>query len=177
MRNFPVIVDGVERWISRSIAAAGFIFTVDDGLRVLAVKRGRGCPTDHGKWCCPCGYLDYDETIEEACRREIREETNLNVSSFSLNLFEIDDSPKSERQTVSFLYWSYSDKYSWQTVTSANSEPDEIDDIEWIRIDELDKYDWAFDHKRLIISVALQYLDTKLSESDKTKILNGVTKN
>ena len=30
-------------------------------------------------WCIPCGYVEIDETVEEAARREFREETGLEV--------------------------------------------------------------------------------------------------
>lgn len=155
MKNFPTIINGKEYWISRSVATAGFIFTEDQGIRVLANKRGKGCPDEVGKWCCPCGYLDFDETIEQACCREIKEETNLTVSPSLLNLFSVDDNPKSAHQNITFSFWSYSRKYSYQTITGAYSELNEVDDVLWISLDELDKYEWAFSHKYLIMKVAL----------------------
>ena len=30
-----------------------------------------------GKWCLPCGYIEYDETYVEAAAREIKEETGI----------------------------------------------------------------------------------------------------
>lgn len=165
MKNFPVIIDNKEYWISRSMAVAGFIFTTDQGLRVLAIKRGKGCPDEVGKWCCPCGYLDYDETLEFACKREIKEETNLSVSTSLLHLFRIDSDPKSNRQNVTLSYWSYKDTYYGQTVTGEFGEPDEVDDVEWIGLEELDQYDWAFGHKYLIMEVAVKYLYYRLSEA------------
>ena len=64
MNNFPVIKDGKEYWISRSIAVACFVYKiVNDEIYVLANKRGSGTPDFQGYWYCPCGYLDYDETL------------------------------------------------------------------------------------------------------------------
>ena len=34
-----------------------------------------------GGWCIPCGHVEWDETIKEAARREIHEETGLDVLS------------------------------------------------------------------------------------------------
>ena len=33
-----------------------------------------------GGWCIPCGHVEWDETIEEAAKREMLEETGLDVS-------------------------------------------------------------------------------------------------
>lgn len=164
MKNFPVKVDNKEYWISRSISVEGFIFTLDNGIRVLANKRGKGCPNNTGKWNCPCGYLDYDETTEQACMREIKEETNLTIDPSFLNFLWIDSEPKGEKQNISIAYWSFKPTYAFQTITGGFAEPDEVDDVEWISLDELDKYDWAFDHEYSIMKVSLMYLRTLLPE-------------
>ncbi len=51
---------------------------------VLMVKRAN---TSHGlhKWCLPAGKVEKGEELEEACRRETKEEVNLeldNIKSF-----------------------------------------------------------------------------------------------
>lgn len=48
----------------------------DDRERVLLVRR-RG--TYAGAWCIPCGNVEADEDVREAARREMREETGLDV--------------------------------------------------------------------------------------------------
>lgn len=42
-------------------------------------KRGHGCPSHVGEWNCPCGYLDWGETLEEACTREVLEENKIYI--------------------------------------------------------------------------------------------------
>lgn len=162
MNNFPVKVDGKEYWISRSLSVEGFIFTSDNGIRVLANKRGKGCPNNVGKWNCPCGYLDYNETLEQACIREIKEETNLSVDLSFLQFYVINSEPKGNSQNVSVSYWSFKPSYAYQTVTGEGAEPDEVDDVEWISLDKLDNYDWAFEHDYMIMQVSLRYLRTLL---------------
>lgn len=44
---------------------------------VLLVKRKHVPWIDH--WCFPSGFVEYDEDVEETARREIREETGLEV--------------------------------------------------------------------------------------------------
>lgn len=40
---------------------------------------GRRAGSYHGQWCIPCGYVEWDEEVREAARREFREETGLEV--------------------------------------------------------------------------------------------------
>ena len=44
--------------------------------RLLLVKRRRSY---EGKWCIPCGHVEWDEDIRETARRELKEETGLDV--------------------------------------------------------------------------------------------------
>jgi 8-oxo-dGTP diphosphatase len=162
-------VNNQEFWISRSISVEGFIFTEDNGIRVLANKRGENCPNNIGKWNCPCGYLDYDETVEEACLREIKEETNLKVDPSLLNFLAIDSTPRGKTQNVSVSFWSFGTKYAGQTVTGEGADDGEVDEVEWIGLDELDKYDWAFEHNYTIIRIALDYFPQLLSEEIKRR--------
>jgi len=32
-----------------------------------------------GLWCIPCGYVEWKEDVEEACKREFKEETGLDI--------------------------------------------------------------------------------------------------
>ena len=106
MKNFPVDYEGKTYWISRSVAVAGFIFRKDDGgnLLVLVNKRGPGCPDNVGKWVCPCGYLDYGETLKQAIVREIHEETGVTIPISILRLVRIDDVPEGRQNvTIEFI--------------------------------------------------------------------------
>lgn len=171
MKNFPVIINNQEFWISRSVSVEGFIFTIDNGIRVLANKRGKACPNNIGKWNCPCGYLDYDETIEQACLREIKEETNLTVDPSLLHFLWIDSDPKGKRQNVSVAFFSFKNAYAYQTITGEFADKDEVEDVEWIGLDKLDNYDWAFDHNYSIMRVALSYFEDTLSEQLKRRFI------
>ena len=55
--------------------AAGTL-PVRDG-RIAMIRRG--VEPSHGKWSWPCGYVEIDETVEEAAQRETLEESGLTV--------------------------------------------------------------------------------------------------
>jgi ADP-ribose pyrophosphatase YjhB (NUDIX family) len=51
-----------------------------DSQRVLLGRRGRlGGRRFLGAWCIPCGYLEWGEEVRAAARRELLEETGLEV--------------------------------------------------------------------------------------------------
>lgn len=49
----------------------------DEGGRVLLGRRARGPYA--GRWCIPCGYVEWDEDVHAAAVREFAEETGLAV--------------------------------------------------------------------------------------------------
>lgn len=153
MKNFPIKVDGKEYWISRSVAVAVSIYTFIDGkLCILANKRGSGLPNHVGEWNVVSGYIDYDETLIEAAKREVKEETGLDISNVELCQMAVEDSPKREGQVILFRYAGfYHNKNSRVTITNKYSEPNEVDDIKWIPISELNNYKWTSEnHKEKI---------------------------
>lgn len=52
------------------------VLVVNDSGQILLGKRGEKSIYP-GKWCLPCGYIEYDETYVEAAAREIKEETGI----------------------------------------------------------------------------------------------------
>jgi len=55
---------------------------VRDNEKILIVKRG--IEPEKGKWVLPGGFIDFDETSEEAALRELEEETNLKAEKVRL---------------------------------------------------------------------------------------------
>lgn len=58
------------------VGVAGILF--DDDGKILLGRRAR-TSTYPGLWCIPCGYVEYDEEVRAALKREFQEETGLLV--------------------------------------------------------------------------------------------------
>lgn len=154
LKNFPTIIDGQTYWISRSVAVVGFVFArINKDLCILANKRGEGTPDFQGKWNVPCGYLDFNETGEEGCVREIFEETGVKINPEDMTFIQVNTDPvHSNRQNVSLRYRTYIPSKELKNIefTTKNSESNEVDDVKWIPIKNIDDYEWAFNHDDLI---------------------------
>lgn len=152
MKNFKVTAkeDNKEYWISRSVAVIAYIFyhdIINNKLFVLADKRGQGTPDFQGYWNCPCGYLDFDETLSEAASREVFEETGYVIDPNYLQMIGISDNPKkSNMQNVSVKFVYKTTKMPIKNNIHDGGEADEVADVKWIDIDNLNKFSWAFDH-------------------------------
>lgn len=73
-------------WHSRSVAVAvtAFFTKISDpnNTFVPVVRRGPDSETEPGKFCLPCGYLDWDEDGAHGARRELREETGILIENY-----------------------------------------------------------------------------------------------
>lgn len=142
-------------WYSRSMAVAVFIYCKDKKGRwnVLASERGKGTPDFQGYWNCTCGYLSFNETLSAAGIRETFEETGVDFSGYKNEFVGLNDEVEANKQNVTAHFrfiianktiddFSFSHKWN---------EKDEVGEIKWIPIDEVDKYQWAFKHQDLVM--------------------------
>lgn len=153
-KQITAVEDNQKYWVSRSVAVACFIFTIDDKgeCRILANKRGKGCPDFVGYWNCPCGYLDYDETGEEAVAREVFEETGLEIDPQDLLLFGVNTDPvESNKQNVTLRYCTFIEDGMDRNLSTEYSEKDEVSEVEWIKGSDMLNKNWAFNHQYRIL--------------------------
>lgn len=113
-------------------------------FRVLLVQRAN--EPYKGKWAFPGGFMNMDETTEEAARRELKEETGLIVDDISqIGTFDrVDRDPRGRVITVAYF-----------VVIDGIREVKGGDDAavaRWFRIQNLPEL--AFDHQE-IMEVAL----------------------
>lgn len=152
--NYPIKdADGNEHWISRSVAVAIFTYKwVGRDLYVLLERRGQG--VDHsGELCCPCGYLDWDETLEEAVQRELKEETGISSAGIKIHQMNINSDPSENRQNVTVRYVVFLPSDTEPNIDSIITK-DEIDSVGFVKIGELasDKVDTIYLHTDIIVA-------------------------
>jgi len=106
-------------------------FIVNDKKEILLLKRSQKAKNEKGKWEAPGGAVEFGEKLEEAIRREIREELGVEIEI--LRQFPAKDEILVE------------DKQHWvpttflakvlQGFTPKNMEPNKHDAIGWFEVD------------------------------------------
>jgi len=126
--------NGKEQWISRSTVVIPVVFKLNETTGdIYTLVEKRGPVVSHpGEWCCPCGYLDWDETLQEACQREVREETGLELDLENILFFTVDSNPKTSNQSVDLWYycWAMDKDFDLSKVETK----DEILDLKWLKV-------------------------------------------
>lgn len=151
--EYPENVEPGTYYISRSCAVEAIVLVKKNGTwYVLANKRGPGCFNNVGLWNVPSGYVDYNETCEQAAVRETFEETGVHISSDGLHFYCIDSIPEG-RQNIVIVYYTIIDSELTNT-SKEHCEKGEVDEILWIPEENLDKVRWiSYDHIRRVKDV------------------------
>ncbi len=118
-------------------------------LEILLIQR-KNDPYK-GKWALPGGFMDMDETLEQAAHRELAEETGLKgISLEQLHAFSaLDRDPRG--RTVSVVFWSLLEH------DRKIMPGDDARDASWFSVTRLPEL--AFDHLE-IIQMALKKVET-----------------
>jgi 8-oxo-dGTP diphosphatase len=129
------------------------VFGFDDGdLKVLLIQRG--IEPYQGKWALPGGFVRTDETLDDAARRELREETGL-TDVFLEQLYTfgtVDRDPRERVVSVAYFALVPLGLHAPQAATDARSAA-------WFAVSELPSL--AFDHDQ-IVETAVQRLRGKV---------------
>ena len=112
---------------------------IDGDGRLLLIRRKN--PPYEGKYALPGGFVDVGETVEDACRRELMEETAIKAGRLELIGVYSDPlrDPRGHTCSVAFL------------TRLARGRPKAGDDAagaEWVK--RWSKLDLAFDHARIV---------------------------
>jgi 8-oxo-dGTP diphosphatase len=112
---------------------------IDKTGQVLLIRRQN--PPFKGRHALPGGFVDIGETVEDACRREMLEETGVKVGRLSLIGVYSDPKrdPRGHTCAVAFL------ARSWRGKAIAG---DDAAEVEWVKGWRRTKL--AFDHSRIV---------------------------
>ena len=129
------------------------VFGFDEGdLKVLLIQRDLA--PFAGKWALPGGFVRVDETLEEAARRELEEETGV-AKVFLEQLYTFGERDRDPREhVVSVAYYALV-KLSDHRVRAAT----DARNVAWFPVSETPSL--AFDHGR-ILETALERLKGKV---------------
>jgi 8-oxo-dGTP pyrophosphatase MutT (NUDIX family) len=160
--------DGRKLYNSRSVAVTGCIGAHLNGKFYFVIEqRGNAKGLDSpGKWCVPCGYLDWNESGSDAIRREAWEEVGIDMEVLDTKysvLAEADymnqpwwvkTEPDENRQNISLRYgrvYILEDDQELPKLTANNDcEPNEVAYAKWVTLDESNGYEFAFNHKEVL---------------------------
>lgn len=129
------------------------VFGLDEqDLKVLLIRRD--IPPFQGKWALPGGFVRVGESLENAVRRELEEETGITqVYLEQLYTFgEVDRDPREQVVTVAYYGLVKLGDHRIKAATDAR-------DAAWFAVTE--SRNLAFDHDR-ILAVALERLKGKV---------------
>ena len=155
--NFPIKRNGKIFYVSRSVAVSMYAFCQDKwgNWCILANQRGPGCYSNQGLWNVPAGFLDYDETAEEAAVRETWEETGVEIPVNLVRAMGTNTTSETVRIRHSCVLPGTIDDYP---TSDKNCEPGEVSDIAWIpTLDahgkpspEIFQYQWVRNPKDMV---------------------------
>ena len=108
--------------------------------KLLLIKRANNPFKD--MWALPGGFMDMDEELETAAKRELLEETGLNVDLISQfkTYSSINRDPRHRTISTVFYYITNEDL--------STKAGDDASDVQWFSINDLPVL--AFDHKLIL---------------------------
>ncbi len=135
-----------------ALAVDCVVFGLDVDLKVLLIERD--LPPFQGRWALPGGFVRLDETIDEAARRELVEETGVS-RLFLEQLYTFGDLERDPRERVVSVAYYALVKLSDHRVKAAT----DARDARWFSVSDLPPL--AFDHDH-VLRVALERLRGKV---------------
>lgn len=129
------------------------VFGLDvDDLKVLLIQR-RLEPHQH-MWALPGGFVRIDETLDEAARRELAEESGI-TDVYLEQLYTFGDLHRDPRERVITVAYYALAKLSAHRIAAAT----DAERVAWFALDDVPEL--AFDHAK-IIEIALERLRGKV---------------
>lgn len=136
-----------------AVTVDGVVFGYDDAdLKVLLIQRDG--PPFRMKWALPGGFVGIDESIEDAVRRELEEETGI-TRLYLEQLYTFGEPKRDPRERVISVAYYALVKLADHTVRAAS----DARNVAWFPVADLPQL--AFDHED-ILEIALRRLKAKI---------------
>jgi 8-oxo-dGTP diphosphatase len=164
--------------IKVAVDAVVFGYDAEEGVSVLLIKRK--FEPFQKSWALPGGLVKEEESLEEAVRRELKEESGVDVNYLE-QLYSFGNPNRDPRnRVVSITYYGLVRPKDYQLSAQTDAE-----DVAWFNIKKLPKL--AFDHKQIVDMaikrlrgklayepVGFELLDKKFPFSDLEKLYQGL---
>ena len=139
--------------IKVAVDAIVFGYSKNDGVSVLLIQRKY--EPFKNEWAIPGGFVQPEESLEEAVRRELSEETGIEVNYLE-QLYTFGAPHRDPRQRIiAIAYFGLVKTSQYQELKAST----DAENAKWFSIKKLPAL--AFDHKQ-ILSVAIERLRSKV---------------
>jgi len=126
----------------------------NNGLYVLLIQQKFG--TQESYWALPGGLVKNNESLQDAVKRELKEETNISVNYFEQLFTFGDDVFRDPRnRVISVAYFALVDSSKLKVKADTDAE-----NAQWFKINEIPAL--AFDHNIILVK-AIDRLKAKLT--------------
>jgi 8-oxo-dGTP diphosphatase len=136
-------VHPTRRYPSAPLVGVGAV-AIRDGS-ILLVKRA--FEPGAGKWSIPGGLLELGETLSEACAREMKEETGIDIEVLELiNVFDMVDRDDSGKVLYHYVLVDFLAK----PIGGVEEPSAEVTEMKWVTREEARKMDLTRTARRVI---------------------------
>jgi 8-oxo-dGTP diphosphatase len=115
--------------------------------KFLLVKQAKGAAHE-GLWAFPAGRVEDNESLEDALRREVKEETNLDISQIKfLEVVKVKD----ENMGIDAEVYVFECRHQ-----RGNPKPEsDVEEFKWVTIEEIEKFEMRPGMLRMIKKLKL----------------------
>ncbi len=101
---------------------------------VLVMKRSNKCKNQRGHWQIPGGTVEFNETFQEAIKREVQEELGIEIEVGELLTLCNDIMPEEKQHWITPQFLC---KIKGGVIT--NKEPEKHEQIQWLSLEKIEQ--------------------------------------
>lgn len=154
--QFPMAANTVTMVVTRIVNNG----SAPEDYQVLLAKRASNADAYPDYWSLPGGFVNAGtETVREAASRELLEECNMNIHPDHWRFIDLDDQPSKFKSGGDTRYDHVInhcfhiilvDNYVNNNIMNNAMAADDVQELEWVTLDEAMKYDLAFRHNMIL---------------------------